>query len=194
MPFFFSSPASQHRQGADLSLREWYASLLGQSMLPLLGEQVGVALKGVFGYRGLQFGAVGLAPKLIEGSGIYHALLADDLAGADSQLVAAPDALPVASGRLDLLVLFHTLDFHPEPHPILREADRVLADDGHLVVVGFNPRGVWAPARLALRWHRRLPWGRVGQAFEPDATPAAPYLLSTHVIARHLGHKSLTAA
>ena len=47
--------------------------------------------------------------------------------------------LSVAESSIDMLSLFHGLDFASDPHQLLREADRVLRSDGYLVLTGFNP-------------------------------------------------------
>lgn len=76
----------------------------------------------------------------------------------DCTLHCDPAQLPFASASIDLLVLPHTLDFHADPHQVLREAERVLVPEGRLLLTGFNPWSAWGGARL---WHRRrgMPWG-----------------------------------
>lgn len=44
---------------------------------------------------------------------------------------------------VDLIVLPFTLDWHDNPHHILREAERVLLNEGKLVIFGFNPYSLW---------------------------------------------------
>ena len=46
------------------------------------------------------------------------------------------------------MLLPHTLDYSHRPHVILREVHRVLRSDGHLVVLGFKPGGLWGLRRL----------------------------------------------
>ena len=49
----------------------------------------------------------------------------------------------MAANSVDALFLPHTLEFEPEPHSVLREAERVLIGEGHLIVLGFAPLGLW---------------------------------------------------
>ena len=56
--------------------------------------------------------------------------------------------LPVESDSIDAMLLPHTLDFSDRPHEILREVDRVLRADGHIVILGFKPAGLWGLRRL----------------------------------------------
>jgi SAM-dependent methyltransferase len=66
-------------------------------------------------------------------------------------LVSAPDALAVASDSVDAVFLPHTLETTADPHGLLREVDRVLRPDGHIVVVGFNPWGWWGARHVVAR-------------------------------------------
>ena len=79
-------------------------------------------------------------------------------------------ALPIAGGSMKAVLFFHTLDFCSDPHRALREADRVLTDDGQLIIVGFNPWSAFGARHALSAWRRREPWngrfysrGRVGE-------------------------------
>jgi len=47
--------------------------------------------------------------------------------------------LPLKNGSVDQIILPFVLEFGRDPHQILREVNRVLADDGYLLLTGFNP-------------------------------------------------------
>lgn len=67
--------------------------------------------------------------------------------------------LPFANTSIDLVVLAHSLEFHPEPHRLLREIDRILIPDGQIVVVGFNPFSLWGlRQRLIQNDDEVFPW------------------------------------
>ncbi len=53
------------------------------------------------------------------------------------------EELPFAANSIDLVVLPHILEFAEEPHQVLREVDRVLVPEGHVVITGFNPASLW---------------------------------------------------
>ncbi|UOP00102.1 class I SAM-dependent methyltransferase [Kingella potus] len=65
--------------------------------------------------------------------------------------IMAADALPFAANSMDLLLLPHGLET-PCREGVLREAYRVLAAEGRLVLSGFNPHSVW---RLLYRSERK---------------------------------------
>jgi SAM-dependent methyltransferase len=68
------------------------------------------------------------------------------------QWVAADayDSLPVASSSIDLLVLPFVLEFSSDPHAVLREAHRVLRNEGRVVIAGLNPWSLWGLQELGL--------------------------------------------
>jgi SAM-dependent methyltransferase len=59
------------------------------------------------------------------------------------------EELPFATQSIDLVVMPHVLEFADEPHQVLREVDRVLVAEGHVVITGFNPASLWG-ARQSL--------------------------------------------
>jgi SAM-dependent methyltransferase len=62
------------------------------------------------------------------------------------------DELPFATQSIDLVVMPHILEFAAEPHQVLREVDRVLVPEGHVVITGFNPLSLWG----VRQWLTRL--------------------------------------
>ncbi|WP_158901390.1 methyltransferase domain-containing protein [Burkholderia sp. L27(2015)] len=59
--------------------------------------------------------------------------------------------LPFDAQSVDLLVLPHTLEFTPNPHGLLREAERVLMPEGQLVILGFNSLSLWGVRQTVSR-------------------------------------------
>ena len=73
-------------------------------------------------------------------------------------ITASPLALPFLQDTLDLIVLPHTLDLSHDPHQVLREAQRVLIPEGHIVLIAFNPMSMMGLCKLALMGSKRIPW------------------------------------
>lgn len=65
--------------------------------------------------------------------------------------------LPLATGSVDLLLLPHVLEFADHPHQVLRDAERTLVPEGHLVISGFNPVSLWG-LRHGLCKRTSYPW------------------------------------
>jgi SAM-dependent methyltransferase len=59
---------------------------------------------------------------------------------------------------VDVIVLPHVLEVSPDPHQVLREAERALIAEGHVVILGFNPWSLWGLIRLFLAWRANPPW------------------------------------
>ncbi len=66
--------------------------------------------------------------------------------------------LPFAANSIDLVVLPHTLEFDANPHQVLREVERILVPEGHIIVTGFNPFSLWGVRRKLSRREARPPW------------------------------------
>jgi SAM-dependent methyltransferase len=67
--------------------------------------------------------------------------------------------LPIQPDCVDAVLLHHSLDIASDPRQVLREVERILVPEGHLIILGFNPRSMWGVRRfLSFRSHS-APWG-----------------------------------
>ena len=82
-------------------------------------------------------------------------------AGSKGQIIADPQHLPFANKSIDACLLAHTLSWHQDPHQVLREVDRVLIDDGWVIISGFNPFSLVSLARVATRESQPLRTARL---------------------------------
>ena len=73
------------------------------------------------------------------------------------------EELPFASSSIDLVVMPHILEFAQEPHQVLREVDRVLVAEGHVVITGFNPGSLWGLRQMTARLGMSAYLPRAGQ-------------------------------
>ena len=144
-------------------LRQWYTVGVGRRVLDAERAELDKVLCNLFGFHVLQVGVY--ADEYILGATrITHRVILDREAHTLSpELLAlalrgSATALPVASQSVDVVVLHHTLEFSADPHQVLREIDRVLVPEGHVVIIGFNPWSCWLPWRWILRWRKQPPW------------------------------------
>jgi SAM-dependent methyltransferase len=145
----------------DDPARNWLATPLGLTVLELERRVLQEALADVFGFEMLQIGHWGDAARLGESARTQHRWwVAPDAQGRDA-IRANYDALPVATGSIEAVLLPHTLEHAPNPHELLREVDRVLMGEGHVVICGFNPLGPWGLRHLVSRRHFPPPVGRL---------------------------------
>lgn len=139
-------------------LRLWYESVPGQAVLDHVQLGFDTMLAQLFGFYAAQIGNPAPARNFFAASRIRYKLMMD-LDPACADLSGCAQVLPFAAESLDLVVLAHALDLSQDPHRVLREVDRVLVAEGHVLIMGFNPLsfyGLWK----ALHWRdRQAPWG-----------------------------------
>lgn len=152
-------PSSQRQLGWT-ELRPWYSSPLGK----LFGVAESACLANVipllFGYHILVLGTP-FDNDVFAGSPIPHRWRLEGTEpgeGANTDLLADPAALPIATECIDVVVLPHTLEFATAPYAVLREVDRVLIPEGHVIVLGFNPFSLWGLWRLLQSKSGKTPW------------------------------------
>ncbi len=148
------------QQSVQSRMRTWYRRMPGRLVAQAEQQQLDALLHSLTGNRVAQLGCVG-HQSLLSGSPMPHHILVDgdvDSTDIDPSLYARPDALPFAAESLDVLVLPHTLEFNPDPQRILQECHRVLTPEGHLVIIGFNPHGLWGLLRWLQRHRDEAPW------------------------------------
>ena len=134
-------------------LERWLASAQGSYILDWEQASLDAAVADVFGFNAVQLGL----PQ-------FDLLRANRIplrqkAGPDGAVDALCefDALPFAGQSIDLAVLPHVLEFHDDPHGILREIERVLIPEGQVIIVGFNPLSLWGLNRRFKR-SGEFPW------------------------------------
>lgn len=144
-------------------LDRWLKTPLGQALLDAERALLAPALRDLFGFHLLQL-SISPSLELTDGSRIGHrfALGPRGLNG-DSRLAGQADfhALPLPAESVDLIILHHVLDYSPNPHQVLREAERVLIPHGHLIIIGCNPYSSlgWG-GRIAQVFSRAAQWRR----------------------------------
>jgi len=146
-------------------MRAWFTHLPGRWFQAEERARLRGILPNLFGYHLLQLGDL-YSKECLNSSRIPHCMVLDP----DQQVVppaaerprgelrGEPECLPLASDSLDVVLMPHTLEFTHNPHEVLREVDRVLIPEGHVVILGFNPWSPWMLWRLALGWRARPPW------------------------------------
>jgi SAM-dependent methyltransferase len=126
---------------------DWLSGSLGRQLLTAEGQLLKGLLDDVFGLELLQLGTWGASRELLSMSRTRRqtviAPAQDGASGCEVDVLAELSALPVQSATVDAVLLPHTLEFAPDPHAIVREADRVLHGEGQLIVMGFRPVSLW---------------------------------------------------
>lgn len=139
-------------QGFD----DWLATPQGQYVLQWEQAQYDLLVADIFGFNAVQ---VGLPQyDFLRANRMPFRFTCADKSPAHATLQAKPHFLPFANASIDLIVLPHVLEFDVTPHQILREVERVLMPEGHVVVTGFNPFSLWGARRKFSRADSPPPW------------------------------------
>ncbi len=142
-------------------LQDWFEGGQGALLLQEEREKLSQRLYALFGYHILQVGSIG-GRHFLDGSKISHKLLASLIPDEESEqspgFCCDCSNLPVAPDSIDVIVLPHVLEFAANPHQVLRESERVLIGEGHVVILGFNPWSLWGLWRSLLAWRGKPPW------------------------------------
>lgn len=143
----------------------------GAGLAQLTQAWLNQRLSDQFGYQALEVGPGGLHAlaenRMACRSRISFYAPTLGCAHGSSEIICAPEALPLESDSVDLMVLLFSLELVNDPHALLREVERVLIPEGQLVVVGLNPYSLWALHRPVSPVHfppiqgRWLPYHRL---------------------------------
>lgn len=141
-------------------LRRWFTGPLGKTLLEYEQLKVNQALTDLFGYHILQLGCLH-GDAFIKASRISHKIILKfEADGNDCQadFISTGDSLALASDEMDVVFMPHVLEYTANPHKLLREVERVLISEGHVVIIGFNPWSLWGLWRILLVWREIPPW------------------------------------
>jgi len=141
-------------------LRRWYHSDFGQYLDGVEQQHLDDILPNLFGYHIGQIGLTG-EKDLLRSSRISHHFVTDFLSDEPMNRAGCktlPDLLPLAPDSVDVLVLPHVLEFCKSPHEVLREVERSLIAEGHVVILGFNPFSLFSLWRIFFAGRRMVPW------------------------------------
>ena len=132
---------------------DWLESPQGRYVMDWERSKIDAVVSDLFGYNALQIGMPQL--DLLAQNRIPLRQIAGGKGKVD--VLCDPSELPFAANSIDLVLMPHVLEFHENPHQILREVERILIADGQLVVTGFNPMSLWGLRRKLPKRQDRFP-------------------------------------
>ena len=145
--------AQKYNGGGRSSLSGWLSTPQGAYVLGWELAQYDSAVDDVFGFRAVQVGLPEV-DFLRQNRIPFRFSVALEQGAA---VAADPLELPLASQSVDLVALPHVLELHAHPHEVLREAERVLMPEGHVVISGFNTASLWR-VRQMFTFDKSSPW------------------------------------
>lgn len=135
---------------------EWFDTGLGAALLDAERATLLPWHGRLFGQQVLQLGCANRVSLLDNTPASLKIRFAPSWDSEQPAPVADNAALPLESESMDAVLIHHAVDFAPDGHRLLREAARVTAPGGRLMLIGFNPLSLWGVGRLLRR--RRPPW------------------------------------
>ncbi|MXP56216.1 methyltransferase domain-containing protein [Pantoea sp. Mhis] len=136
--------------------QSWQDMLWGNYFCDELTKQLQPYLGKLYGFHMLKIGNLSAEINTRHCS-ISHQVSVGNK-GDKLQVIANEDQLPFESKSIDVCLLAHTLVWSEDPHSVLREVDRVLIDDGWIIISGFNPFSLLGISKVIIGLHRRAPW------------------------------------
>ncbi len=141
----------------------WSSIPHGEWVSELIQSRLDEWCPKLFGYHMLKIG--GLSAELdTHYCNIKHQINIDNKSSLPNVCCELPQ-LPFLEKSIDACVLAHQLDYLSDPHQLLREVDRVLINDGYVILTGFNPMSALGLTRLFPWKKNNLPWS--GRMFTP---------------------------
>lgn len=136
-----------------ISETEWLATPLGAHVAAQEQAMFDAAVADIFGFNAVQLGMPQL-DLLRDSRMLFRCAAAKN---GNTALRCEFEQLPLATGSVDLLLLPHVLEFADNPHQVLRDAERALMAEGHIIISGFNPISFWGLYRVFCE-KRDYPW------------------------------------
>src|ERR1700733_7184046 len=135
-----------------VDLRDFYRTALGQVARRMIRQAVRRVWPDLHGMRLLRIGypspfLSAISPETERTVALMPAslgVLAWPPDGANLALLAEEGELPFADFSIDRVLLIHALETSEQAGPLLKEAWRVLAGGGRLLIIAPNRRGIWA--------------------------------------------------
>jgi len=141
------------------ALRSWYRRPLGRMLADVELSALARELPNLFGYHLMVIDPPWEECRLKDSRIPHHVIQSvEPLTQAAAGVAGYTEDWPIRTDSVDAIVLPHTLELTRDPHQVLREADRSLIPDGHLVILGFNPRSLWGVRRILSRRNSSMPW------------------------------------
>lgn len=143
---------------------EWQDFPHGEYLKVGIQKRLDEWLPRMFGYHMLKLGCLS-GQMNTSTSPIKHQVCVAPQ-GKHVGVFAEIDELPFYENSVDACILSQCLEYHSDPHHILREAHRTLIPGGYIVISGFNPFSLCGVAQMLPFSKEKLPWS--GRFFTPS--------------------------
>ena len=142
------------------TLFEWFQTTAGTNLLEKENNLLQQILPELFGYHLVWFGVADYWTGVLSSPIRHrtHLQVPGVCIAYRCDVVGYHTQLPIQRDSIDVVILPHLLEYSPHPHAILREVERVLHPDGHIIILGFNPISFYGLYRMLLGFRGNMPW------------------------------------
>ncbi|QOI11196.1 methyltransferase domain-containing protein [Blochmannia endosymbiont of Colobopsis nipponica] len=105
------------------------------------------------GFNMLKIGALSIDLNINECAVLHQINVGPE--GEQFQVIVDIYKLPFANRSVDICLLAHTLSYIAHPYSLLQEVDRILSDDGWLIITTFNLISILGLFRIAYFFFRK---------------------------------------
>ncbi|WDI33149.1 methyltransferase domain-containing protein [Hyphococcus flavus] len=134
-----------------LDFHEFYRSQIGviaresisAQLAELWGDGAGLAIVG-FGHADPYLEMFSAATRCLSFAPGAQGVIQWPNRHANAACLVGEKNWPLPDASIDRLLIVHGLEEAPTPHRLLREAWRVLKDDGRMIIVASHRRGLWS--------------------------------------------------
>ncbi len=134
----------------------WHKIPNGVAMRNAISQAISPFSRICFGYHLLKIGNLSCDVELPECT-IGHTIGLVKESHPRASIVADTNELPLTENSIDAVLACLELDFSADPHQVLREIDRVITPNGHLMLVGLNPFSLdWLISLLPIKRYSML--------------------------------------
>ncbi|MFC3120233.1 methyltransferase domain-containing protein [Agaribacter flavus] len=120
---------------------KWEYLSQGERVKEELESALSPVVETLFGYYLVKVGSLSSELELAS-SPIKHKVNFATKASKHIHLCGQSNQLPFQNNSVDAFIVLAELDFAQDPHQIVREIDRTITANGHVVIAGFNPFSV----------------------------------------------------
>jgi SAM-dependent methyltransferase len=158
---------------------EWQALPNGELIKKELEHKLETWWPKFFGYYMIKIGGLSAQLNVVDSPIKNQLSVAPQMNEGD--IIAEIDDLPLLEHSVDVCLLSHVLEFSVDPHHVIREANRVLIPNGHLVVTGFNPLSLAGLNKFIPFRRKQTPWQ--GHFFSPMRVKDWLHLMGYEILA-----------
>lgn len=138
-------------------LFSWYQTPRGKMLQEVEAEYIRRSITVSCKQRVLQIGGLGWENQFIDCTlyNTFTVLDANNLGcNGALKIKAKAYSLPIQSDSIDMILLPHLLEFDANRFQTMREIERVLKAEGHLLIINFNPWSFWV--RYQYLWEKKM--------------------------------------